>query len=177
MENSNLAKIIAEPGKQEIFITREFDAPRELVFKAFTDPKLLIQWVGPRILTMTVETFEPKNGGSWRFVHKDREGNAYAFHGVHHEVANFERIIRTFEFEGLSEKGRVSLETARFEEMPEGRTKLIAQSVFQSVADRDGMMQSGMEEGVNDSYDRLDALLKKMQKEQSGGRRRFRRAA
>jgi uncharacterized protein YndB with AHSA1/START domain len=177
MSNNNLTRIIAEPGKQEIFIEREFDAPRELVFKAFTDPKLLTQWLGPRILTMTVETFEPKNGGSWRFVHKDRDGNAYAFHGVHHEVADSERIIRTFEFEGLSEKGHVSLETARFEEMPGGRTRLIAQSVFQSVADRDGMLQSGMEEGVKDSYDRLDELLKKIQKEQPGGRKRLRRAA
>jgi uncharacterized protein YndB with AHSA1/START domain len=177
MSNNNLTRIIAEPGKQEIFIEREFDAPRELVFKAFTDPKLLAQWLGPRILTMTVETFEPKNGGSWRFVHKDRDGNAYAFHGVHHEVADSERMIRTFEFEGLSEKGHVSLETARFEEMPGGRTRLIAQSVFQSVADRDGMLQSGMEEGVKDSYDRLDELLKKIQKEQPGGRKRLRRAA
>jgi len=177
MKNNNLTRIIAEPDKQEIMIEREFDAPRELVFKAFTDPKLLIQWLGPRELTMTLETFEPKSMGSWRFIHKDRDGNAYAFHGVHHEVAAPERIIRTFEFEGLPEKGHVSLETARFKEMPGGRTRLIAQSVFQSVADRDGMLQSGMEGGVNDSYDRLDELLKKMQKEQSGGQKRLRRAA
>ena len=165
MTKNNKTKITAEPGKQELFITREFAAPREVVFKAFTDPKLLIQWLGPRSLTMTLETFEPKNGGSWRFIHKDRDGNAYAFHGVHHELAAPKKIIRTFEFEGLPEKGHVSLETARFEEMPGGRTKLMAQSVFQSVADRDGMMQSGMEEGVNDSYDRLDELLKRLVKE------------
>jgi uncharacterized protein YndB with AHSA1/START domain len=165
---TSLTRITAEPGKQEIIIEREFDAPREIIFKAFTDPKLLIQWLGPRILTMTLETFEPKNGGAWRFIHKDRDGNAYAFGGVHHEVANSERIIRTFEFEGLSEKGHVSLETARFEEMPGGKTRLTVQSVFQSVADRDGMLQSGMEEGVKDSYDRLDELLEKMQKEQPG---------
>ena len=83
----NRTNITAEPGKQEIFITREFDAPREIVFKAFTDPKLLVQWLGPRRLTMTVETFEAKNGGYWRFIHKDRDGNAYGFHGVHHEIA------------------------------------------------------------------------------------------
>ncbi len=177
MKKNNLTKIIAEPGKQEIMIEREFDAPRELVFKAFADPKLLIQWLGPRRLTMTLETFELKNGGSWRFIHKDRDGNAYAFHGVHHEVTNSERIIRTFEFEGLPEKGQVSLETARFEEMPGGKTKLTVQSVFQSVADRDGMLKSGMEEGVNDSYDRLDELLKKMQKEQPSGQKGLRRAA
>jgi len=113
---------------------------------------------------MTLETFEPKSGGSWRFIHKDRDGNAYAFHGVHHEVAAPERIIRTFECEGLPEKGHVSLETARFKTLPGSRTRLTIQCVYQSIADRDGMLQSGMERGVNDSYDRLDELFEKMQK-------------
>lgn len=156
--------ITAEPGKQEIIITREFDAPRELVFKAFIDPKLYTQWLGPRGLTMTLEIFEPKNGGMWRYIQKDQEGNEYAFHGVSHEVTAPERIISTFEFEGLPEKGHVILETARFEALPGDRTKLTSQSVFQSVVDRDGMLHSGMEEGVNDSYDRLDELLEKMRK-------------
>jgi uncharacterized protein YndB with AHSA1/START domain len=164
LTKNNKTTITAEPGKQEIIITRKFDAPRELVFKAFTDPKLYTQWLGPRRLTMTLETFEPRNGGSWRYIHKDQEGNEYAFHGVYHEVTSPERIIDTFELEGLPEKGHVVLETARFEELPDNRTKLTSQSVFQSVADRDGMLQSGMEEGVNDSYDRLDELLEKMQK-------------
>lgn len=157
-------KITAEPGKQEIIIEREFDAPRELVFKAFTDPKLYVQWLGPRELTTTLETFEPGNGGSWRYIQKDADGNEFAFHGVNHEVLSPERIIGTFEFEGLTEKGHVILETARFEELSGSRTKLTSQSVFQSVVDRDGMLQSGMEEGVNDSYNRLDELLEKMQK-------------
>ncbi len=162
MKESNQTKITAEPGKQELFITREFDAPRELVFKAFTDPKLYTQWLGPRELTMILEKFEPKNGGSWRYIHKDKDGNEYAFHGVYHEVTAPERIIDTFEFEGLPEKGHVILETARFEALPGDRTKLTSQAVFQSVADRDGMLQSGMERGVDDSYDRLDELLEKM---------------
>lgn len=157
-------KIIAEPGKQEIFIIREFDAPRELVFKAFTDPDLYIQWLGPRELTMRLETFEPRNGGSWRYIQRDQEGNEFAFHGVNHEVLPPERIIGTFEYEGLPDTGHVILETARFEALPGNRTKLTSQSVFQSLEDRDGMMQSGMEEGVNDSYKRLDELLEKMQK-------------
>lgn len=159
---ANKTIITAEPGEQEIFITREFDAPRELVFKAFTDPKLYVQWLGPRRLTMTLKTFEPRNGGSWRYIHKDTDSNEYAFHGVYHEVLAPERIINTFEFEGLPEKGHVVLETARFEELPGDKTKLTIQSVFQSVADRDGMLQSGMEEGVNDSYERLDELLEKI---------------
>lgn len=157
-------KIVEEPGKQEILITREFDAPRELVFKTFTDPELYAQWIGPRGLTTNLETFESKNGGSWRYIQKDPEGNEFAFHGVNHEVLAPERIIGTFEFEGLPEKGHVILQTAKFEALPGNRTKLISQSVFQSVEDRDGMLQSGMEEGVNDSYNRLDELLERMQK-------------
>ena len=161
---NNKTKIIAEPGKQEFFIIREFNAPRELVFKAFTDPELYVQWIGPRELETNLETFESKNGGSWRYIQKDPEGNEFAFHGVNHEVTAPERIIGTFEFEGLPEKGHVILQTAKFEALPGDRTKLTSQSVFQSVEDRDGMLMSGMEEGVNDSYNRLDELLEKMQK-------------
>jgi uncharacterized protein YndB with AHSA1/START domain len=164
MTKNKPAKITAEPGKQEIIIEREFDAPRELVFKAFSDPELYVQWLGPHELTMTLETFEPRSGGSWRYTQKDPEGNEYVFHGVNHEVLSPERIIGTFEYEGLPEKGHVILETARFEELSGNRTKLTSQSVFQSVTDRDGMLQSGMEEGINDSYSRLDGLLEKLQK-------------
>jgi uncharacterized protein YndB with AHSA1/START domain len=164
MTKNNLTKITAEPGKQEIMITREFDAPRELVFEAFTDPELYVQWIGPRGLTMILETFESRNGGSWRYIQKDADGNEFAFHGVNHEVLSPERIIGTFEFEGLPEKGHVVLQTARFEALPGNRTRMTSQSVFQSIADRDGMLQSGMEAGVNDTYDRLEELLKNMQK-------------
>jgi len=157
----NETKITAEPGKQEVIITREFDAPRNLVFKAFTDPKLLVQWLGPRDLTMKVEKFEPRNGGSYRYIHTDKDGNAFGFHGVVHEVSAPERIIQTFEFEGLPEKGHVALETARFEALAGNRTRVTTQSIFQSVADRDGMVMSGMERGVNDSHERLDELFAK----------------
>ena len=160
----NITKVTAESGKQELFITREFDAPRELVFKAFTDPKLYVQWLGPREMKMTLDTFEPKSGGRWRYIHKDPQGNEYAFHGVYHEVLPSERIIDTFEFEGLPEMGHVILQTAKFEELPGGRTRFTGQAVFQSVADRDGMIASGMERGVNDGHERLDVLLEKMRK-------------
>ncbi len=159
---ANATNISAEPGKQEILITREFDAPRELVFKACTDPKLIPQWWGPRYLSTQVDTMDVRPGGQWRFINRDAEGKEYAFHGVYHEVLAPERIIDTFEFEGLPETGHVALETMKLEELPGGRTRLTAQSVFQSVADRDGMLQGGMEEGVNDTYDRLAELLKKM---------------
>jgi uncharacterized protein YndB with AHSA1/START domain len=157
----NKTQLTAEPGRQEVFITREFDAPRELVFKAFTDPELYVQWLGPRRLTMTLEKFEPRSGGVWRYIQKDADGNEYAFHDVYHDVTPPDRIIDTFEFEGLPEKGHVILETAIFEALPGNRTKLISQSVYQSVADRDGMLQSGMESGMNDSFERLDELLAK----------------
>jgi uncharacterized protein YndB with AHSA1/START domain len=159
MKTMNKTTITAEPGKQEVFITREFDAPRELVFRAYTDPELYVQWLGPRGLVMTLEKFEPKNGGEYRYIHQDQDGNAYAFHGVYHEVTAPERIISTFEFEGLPEKGHVELETAIFEALPGGRTRLRAQAVYQSVADRDGQMQAGMERGVVEGYERLDELL------------------
>ena len=157
----NHTTIKAEPGKQELFITREFEASRELVFKAFTDTELIGLWLGPRELSMKVERYESKNGGSWRFINSDNKGNTYGFHGVNHVVASPELVIRTFEYEGLPETGHVSLKTARFEVLPNERTRLTIQAVFQSVADRDGMIQSGMERGVNDGYERLDELLAK----------------
>ncbi len=162
-EKKNKTVIIAEPGKQELFITREFDAPRELVFKAFTDPELYVQWFGPRDLTTTLETFEPTSGGRWRCIQKDKDGNEFGFHGVNHEVLAPERIIGTFEFEGLPESGHVLLETIKFEELPGWRTRMTGQSVFQTVEDRDGMVQAGMESGTVDSYERLDEILEKMQ--------------
>lgn len=160
----NQTTLVAEPGKQEIFITREFDAPRELVFRAYTDPELYAQWLGPRGYSMKLETFEPVSGGRWRYTHIDQQGNKFGFHGVNHEVLAPERIIGTFEFDGLPEAGHVVLETAKFEELPGNRTRVTTQSVFQSVADRDGMIMSGMESGVVQGYERLDELLEKIVK-------------
>ena len=156
MANKTVVK--AEPGKQELFIIREFDAPRELVFNAHIDPDIYVKWVGPRDLTMTIEKWEPHAGGSYHFTH-ERGGHTYAFFGVTHEVLEPERIIGTFEFDGLPERGHVILGTTKFEELPGGRTRLTHQSVFQSVADRDGMIQSGMERGVGEGYEKLDAVL------------------
>lgn len=160
----NKTKVVAVPGKQEIIVTREFDAPRELVFKAHTDPELYVKWLGPREHAMILEKFEPKSGGEWRYVSKDKDGQEYVFHGVNHEVLYPERLISTFEFEGLPEKGHVELDTATFEELPEGRTRLTVQAVYQSVTDRDGMISSGMEKGMSEGYDRLDELLEEMKR-------------
>lgn len=155
----NLTKLTAEPGKQVILIEREFDAPRELVFEAFTDPGLFVQWMGPSDLTMDLQQFDARDGGAWRYVSKAPNGGEYAFCGVFHEVAVPERIVQTFEFLGLPDRGHVTLETAVFEELQGGRTKMRMESVFRSVADRDGMLQSGMESGMNESFGRLVQLL------------------
>ena len=160
----NKTEIIAEPGKQELFIKREFDAPRELVFRAYTDPEILVQWLGPRELKMTVEKWEARDGGSWAYSH-EHEGQKYEFLGVNHEVLAPERIIGTFEFTGLPERGHVILGTTKFEELPNRRSRIVHQSVFQSVGDRDGMIAAGMERGVNDGYEKLDALLEQQQSE------------
>jgi uncharacterized protein YndB with AHSA1/START domain len=101
-----------------------------------------------------------KPGGLWRFVQRDAAGNEYAFHGVYHEVRSPERIVDTFEFEGMP--GHVSLETCTLEEIG-GKTKMIGRSVYQTVEDRDGMLKSGMEEGVSETMDRLAELLTKLQ--------------
>ena len=160
---TNETTITAEPDRLDYFITREFEAPRELVFKAFTDPELVLQWLGPSRLKMTIEKFESKDGGTYRYIHEDQNGNQYFFRGVNHEVLAPKRIIGTFEFEGLPERGHVALQTAKFETLPGGRTRVISQSVFQSVADRDGMLRSGMEGGVKQGFERLDEVLASLQ--------------
>jgi uncharacterized protein YndB with AHSA1/START domain len=152
--------LIAESGKQEFTITRTFDAPPELVYRAFTEQELYRQWLGPRRLIMTIKQMDVRPGGSWRYIHSDDQGNEYGFHGVYHTVEANRRLVDTFEFEGYP--GHVSLEEALFEASGDG-TKLTVHAVYQSVADRDGMMQSGMESGMNEGFDRLDELLKELQ--------------
>jgi uncharacterized protein YndB with AHSA1/START domain len=112
-------------------------------------------------MKMSVEKMDAVAGGSFRFVH-ERDGHKYTFFGVYHDVTEPERIIGTFEFDGLPERGHVIMGTTKFEELPNGRSRLIHQSVFQSVQDRDGMIASGMERGVSDGYEKLDVLLEKM---------------
>jgi uncharacterized protein YndB with AHSA1/START domain len=153
-------QIIAEPGMPQIVITREFDAPRELLYRAYTDPELLVQWLGPRRMTMTVDRYDIRDGGSWRYIHRDADGNQYGFHGVFHGAPSPENgIVQTFEFEGAP--GHVSLETLTLEERG-GKTLVRTNDVFQSVEDRDAAIASGMEEGINESMERLDELLARL---------------
>jgi len=153
---ANGTRIIAERGKQEVIITRVFDAPREFVFKAYTDRDQIPQWWGPKRFTTTIDKMDVKPGGLWRFVQRDAAGNEYAFHGVYHDVRSPDRIVDTFEFEGTP--GHVSLETCTLEEIG-GKTKMTGKSVFQTVEDRDDMLKSGMEEGMFETMDRLAELL------------------
>lgn len=149
-------RITAEPGQPIIDIEREFDAPRDLLFRAFVDPELLVQWLGPAKYATTVEQMEVRHGGSWRFVQRGADGAEHGFRGVFHGQPSVEGITQTWEYE--SWPGYVSLERVTFEERG-GRTTVRAHTVYQSVEARDGMIASAMEGGVNEGYARLDALV------------------
>jgi uncharacterized protein YndB with AHSA1/START domain len=152
-------QIDAPAGVPFIDIEREFDAPRDLVFRAYTDPEMLVQWLGPRKYKMTIESWEPRDGGTWRFIHSDDEGNAYGFHGVFHGEQTPDGMLQTFEFEGAP--GHVSLEKLVLEER-DGKTTVRNHAVYQSIEARDAMINSGMESGMNDGFDRLDELLARL---------------
>ncbi|SDW23658.1 SRPBCC family protein [Paenibacillus sp. CF384] len=153
--------LIAEPGKQEYFMSVTFAAPRELVFKTYTDPNTIAEWWGPRYLTTTVDQMDVRKGGVWRYVQHDSKGNEYAFSGVYHESVAPERLVQTFEFEGMP--GQAGLIVVTFEELPDGQTKLTEQSIFPSLAARDGVLQSGMEAGAKELFERFAELLAKLQ--------------
>ncbi len=152
-------QLTIEPGKQEIRGTRIFNAPPATVFKAYIEAAALEQWWGPSRYSTIVELLEARPGGRWRFINRGDQGQEFAFHGVFHEVSFPHRLVSTFEYEG--EPGHVLLETITFEEF-EGKTRLSDHLVFQSVADRDGMVSAGMESGSTESMDRLEAWLQKM---------------
>jgi uncharacterized protein YndB with AHSA1/START domain len=145
-----------EPGRQDIISTVVLDAPRELVFRAYTDPKLFAQWWGPRRYENRMEKFDIRPGGEWRVVQRGADGSEHAFRGVTHDVTPGERICQTFEYEPMA--GHVALQTATFEELG-NKTRVTAQIVFQSVMDRDGMVASGMKSGADESMERLQELL------------------
>jgi uncharacterized protein YndB with AHSA1/START domain len=136
-------KFVAEPGSHEATTTAVIDGPREAVFRAYVEPDLLARWWAPPEYEVKIEKLEMTPGGSWRILNIDAEGNEYAFRGVNHDVVPNERICQTFEFDGVP--GHVCLQTATFEDA-DGGTKVTGHVVFQSVEDRDGMKESGMEE-------------------------------
>lgn len=141
----------------EIMMRRVFDAPRERVFNTYIDPMAIPGWWGPVNTTTRVERMEVKPGGAWRFIQRDSDGNEYAFRGEYREVVPPVRLVNTFEFEPMA--GHVIVETATFEELPDGKTQVTVVSLFASKEDRDGMINSGMEAGATDSWDRLADYL------------------
>jgi uncharacterized protein YndB with AHSA1/START domain len=156
-EKSSYTSTLSLPSEREIRMTRVFDAPRELVFKAHTDPKLLAQWWGQRNNNLTVDRMDVRPGGQWRYVEREADGTEFAFHGEYREIVPPERLVSTFEYEGMP--GHVAVDTAVFEELPGGKTRLTTTSSFASQEDRDGMLASGMEGGANESWDKLGELL------------------
>ena len=149
-------QIVADPDVPLVRIVREFDAPPEKVFRAHTDPELLARWMGPRNLEMTIDHYDCRTGGSYRYVHS-RDGEDYGFHGSFHEVRPDELIVQTFTFEGFPDQ--VALEKLVLEDIGGGRTRLTATSLVDSFADRDAFVASGMETGVVEGYGRHDEVL------------------
>jgi len=152
-------QIDAPAGVPFVDITREFDAPLELVRRAWTDPDLVKQWLGPRKYEMVIEQWDARAGGAYRYIHRDDAGNEFGFHGVFHSNEP-DNMVQTFEFDGMP--GHVSLDKLALEDIGGGRTRASIHSVYQSLQDRDGMVQAGMGDGVNEGFERLDELLAKM---------------
>ncbi|CAM3175765.1 SRPBCC family protein [Stackebrandtia soli] len=150
------AEFIIEPGRPDIVTRRTFDATPDVVYRAFTESDMIKRWWGRDTDETIIDVNELKHGGRWRFISKGSDGSKHAFRGVYHDLTPAKRIAQTFEWEGAP--GHVSLETASFTEV-DGKTEFIGVSVFQSVEDRDAMAATGMEEGANEGYDRIDEIL------------------
>lgn len=149
-------EIIIEPGKQDIVFRHVFDARREIVWKALTDPSLIPNWYGPRIYEAIVDEMDVRPGGRWRFINRNAEGQEFGFHGVYHDVQAPERIVQTNEFEGMP--GHVGLETGTLTEK-DGKTTFESVALFSSVEDRDMNVANGMEWGARETYQRLEEVI------------------
>lgn len=147
--------IEADPALPIIRMIRDFDATPAQLMRAHLEPELFARWVGPDGMTTTILDWDATSGGRWRYV-AERDGEQYGFRGCFHEVGD-ERIVQTFTFEGMPEG--VALETLRFEDLGDGRTRLHAQSLVDSFEGRDQWLASGMETGVDQGYAKLDALV------------------
>ena len=163
MTTANESKLtVTLPSDREIVLSRVFDAPRDLVFQALSTPEHIAHWWGQAGSTLTECALDFRPGGAWRFVERDASGSEWAFRGQIREIVPPERVVQTFEFEGMP--GHISVETLRLDDIDQGRrTRMTVTSVFDSVEDRDGVVQSGMEKGASESYDRLAAYLATLQ--------------
>jgi uncharacterized protein YndB with AHSA1/START domain len=154
--STHQTEIVADPNVPLVRIIREFDAPPAKVFRAHTDPELLVQWLGPRRLEMRIDHYDARTGGSYRYLHVT-DDDEFGFHGCFHEVRPSELIVQTFTYEGFPDG--VALERLVFEDLGDGRTRLVATSLVDSFEGRDAFVASGMEQGVREGYERLDELL------------------
>ena len=150
-------RIEADPKLPTIRITRDFDAPPDKVFKAWTDPALVAQWLGPKSTTMKIDTWEAETGGGYRYRALQDGEEVAAFYGSFHEVRPNERLVQTFTWEGAPDG--VSLDVMTFEDLGDGRTRSVGLSVVESIEIRDLVMSSGMDTGVIEGYEKLDDLL------------------
>lgn len=148
-------KIHAEDGKQELVITREFDLPLELLFKAYVEPEIVEQWMGTKVLKL-----ENKNHGSWQFETTDPKGNKHGFSGTIHEFVPNQKITRTFEMENTPFPAQ--LEFLEFEQLTDDTSKLNMHIIYRSVAYRDQMVQMGFAPGINMAHNRLENIVSKL---------------
>jgi uncharacterized protein YndB with AHSA1/START domain len=155
----NKTALIAEPGMPVTILSRVFDAPRNLVYEAYTKSTHIQNWWGRRSMKTVVDKLDVKPGGVWRFVQCSTDGKEFAFNGEFREIVPLERIVATFEYEPM--RGLLIVNTTTFEE-EHGKTKVTVTSHYQSMEDRDGMLRSGMAIGANEAWDMLDELLKRM---------------
>ncbi|TYL54106.1 SRPBCC family protein [Agromyces mariniharenae] len=154
---TNPVTINAPEGLPFIEIIREFDAPVEAVFRAHREPELVKQWLGPNGYEMDIERWDFTTQGGYRYVHRNPEGEEYRFNGTFHTVRDNEFAVQTFEFEGYPDV--VAVESMTFEDLGDGRSRLRGWSTYPSVEARDGMVESGMEIGLREGFERLDAIL------------------
>jgi uncharacterized protein YndB with AHSA1/START domain len=151
--------IEADPNLPTIRIIRDFDAPPDRVFRAWVDPELVVQWLGPKSSEIRIDQWNARTGGNFRYASVQDGEEVASFYGSFHEVRPSERLVQTFTWEGMP--NGVALETMTFEDLGDGRTRTIGLSLVENLEARDGIMASGMEVGVYEGYAKLDALLTK----------------
>jgi uncharacterized protein YndB with AHSA1/START domain len=149
------AATVTTPSDREIVTSRDFDAPRALVWRALTEPEMLARWWG-RGHKLDIERLEVRRGGHWRFVEHTDEGT-HGFEGRYREVTPPTRLAMTFDWDGMP--GHVSVTTIDLEDLGGGRTRVVTRALFHTPEERDGMLEAGMVDGMNESYAALDRVL------------------
>jgi len=161
-EKTQNETVVTLPSDTEVHVERVFDAPRDLVWDCYTDEALVADWLGPRRLKMRIEKWDFRVGGEWHYFHIDEGGNEYEFFGEFREIEQPSKVVQTFNFV-MEPQPPASTDSVEFVELDDGRTRLIANTTFESKEQRDGMVQSGMEKGMTESFERLEEILDRKQ--------------